>query len=307
MITQYVNKLIDNLPDEMKNKKTPLRLDVVLDGGAFNGSYLLGSLFFLKEMERRNYIIIERISGCSIGSLAGLLYLSDSLDVSIQLYRDIYEHFNEHHNLSKISDLKSLLGNHLLKDICEKVNNKLFINYNNVLNRKKYIKSVFKNSDDLLNTICKSCYIPIITNGNMLYKHKNIDGINPYIFNIVPNKKILYINLIGYDKLGHLLNVKNEKTNFHRILTGLLDIHNFYIKQSNTTMCSYVNDWGITSKFVSYTRTIIERVIVYILYFIIQLKQKLIPYFNIEDTLLYKICIKISYDIFIILIDNYCL
>ena len=39
-------------------------------------------------------------------------------------------------------------------------------------------------------------------------------------------------------------NVKNEKTNFHRILSGLLDIHAFFIKGSNTSMCSYVNDWN---------------------------------------------------------------
>ena len=58
MINDYIIKLIENLPDDLKNSKTPLRLDLVLDGGVFNGSYLVGALYFLKEMEKRNYIKI---------------------------------------------------------------------------------------------------------------------------------------------------------------------------------------------------------------------------------------------------------
>lgn len=86
MINDYVIKLIENLPDDLKNSKTPLRLDLVLDGGIFNGSYLVGALYFLKEMEKRNYVIIERISGCSIGSVVAFLYFIDSLDMMPVLY-----------------------------------------------------------------------------------------------------------------------------------------------------------------------------------------------------------------------------
>ena len=47
MIDEYVNRLIENLPED-KNKLQ--QVDLVLDGGAFNGSYLVGALYFLKEM-----------------------------------------------------------------------------------------------------------------------------------------------------------------------------------------------------------------------------------------------------------------
>ena len=47
-IDHYVSKLIDNLPDTIKNKTQ--NIDLVLDGGVFNGSYLVGILYFLKEM-----------------------------------------------------------------------------------------------------------------------------------------------------------------------------------------------------------------------------------------------------------------
>jgi hypothetical protein len=49
MINEFVAKLIDNLPDDIKNPKEPLILDLVLDGGAFNGSYLVGALYFLRK------------------------------------------------------------------------------------------------------------------------------------------------------------------------------------------------------------------------------------------------------------------
>ena len=66
MIDNYVNKFIENLPDDSKKLQ---RIDLVLDGGIFNGSYLIGALYFLREMEKRKYVTIERISGCSVGCL----------------------------------------------------------------------------------------------------------------------------------------------------------------------------------------------------------------------------------------------
>ena len=99
MINEYVIKLIDNLPDDLKNSKTPLRLDLVLDGGVFNGSYLVGALSFLKEMEKRNYIVVERISGCSIGSVVGFLYFIDALDTMPKFYDLVKKDFIENHFL----------------------------------------------------------------------------------------------------------------------------------------------------------------------------------------------------------------
>ena len=66
----------------------------------------------------------------------------------------------------------------------------------------------------------------------------------PYILPREQGKRILYLDLLGYDKITHIISVKNEKTNFHRVLSGLLDIHLFYIKEKPTLMCSYVNNWS---------------------------------------------------------------
>jgi hypothetical protein len=131
---------------------------------------------------------------------------------------------------------------------------------------------------------------------------------NPYIFNNESGKKILYLDLYGYDKIGNLLNVKNEKSNFHRILSGLLDIHNFYIKQSDTQMCSYVNDWSVTNKTFNYLKVLFEKITINFIYLVIYFKKIIIPFeYDFENTIVYKIISKITHDIFIILLETYCL
>jgi hypothetical protein len=307
MINDYVIKLIENLPDDLKNSKTPLRLDLVLDGGMFNGSYLVGALYFLKEMEKRNYIIIERISGCSIGSAVAILYFIDALDMMSPLYDIVKKEFQNGHKLPTIKELKIHLKDRIPSNICEKINGKLYICYNNIKKGKKTIKSSYKDIDEIFDTIIKSCFIPYLIDGNFLYDNKYVDGMNPYIFNKVPDKKILYLDLYGYDKIGNLLNVKNEKSNFHRILSGLLDIHNFYIKQSDTQMCSYVNDWSVTNKTFNYLKMIFEKLMINFIYLLIYFKSKILIGYNFENTIVYKIISKITHDIFIILLETYCL
>ena len=305
MINEYVNKLIENLPDNFKNSDTPLKIDLILDGGLFNGSYLVGALYFLKEMERRGYVKIERISGCSVGSIAAFLYFIDGLELMSDLYASFLKEFKKKHNLSFIKKLKPYLGDKIPVDVCDKVNNKLYITYNNIKQGTKPVKCTYKNVDEILETIIRSSYIPYLIDGHILHNNKCIDGFTPYIFNKEPNKKILYLDLFGYDKIFNLLNVKNEKNNFHRILTGLLDIHGFYIKQTNTQMCSYVNDWSITNITFNYIKLLFEKICIYITCFLLFIKKHISK--DVENTIFYKIFLKIFKDIFVIIIETYCL
>lgn len=304
MIHDYVLKLIGNLPDEIKNVKSPMIIDLVLDGGIFNGSYLVGALHFLKEMEKKKFIKINRISGCSVGSIIAFLYYIDCLDLMPKFYEIIHKDFKQTYNLKMIKEFKNLLGENIPSNICKKINNKFYITYNNIKKGKKIIKSKYKDVDELINTIIKSCYIPFLIDGNILYENKFIDGINPFIFKKVPTNKILYLDLFGYDKIGNLLNVKNEKSNFHRILSGLLDIHTFFIKQSNTQMCSYVNDWNLSNLVYYSIKLMIEKIMIYLTYFIIYIKDN---FTCNNNNIISKIVIKITEDIFIILLETYCL
>jgi hypothetical protein len=304
MINEYVIKLIENLPDDIKNVNKPIKMDIILDGGIFNGSYHVGALYFLKEMENRKYIKIERISGCSVGSIVGFLYLIDSLDLMPKLYDLINKEFRQTYNLKLIKELKKHLSERIPSDICERVNGKLYITYNNIKKGTKPVRSVYKDADDIINTIIKSSYIPYLIDGNILYENKSLDGITPFIFK-ERVKKILYLDLFGSDKLGNLLNVKNEKSNYHRILSGLLDIHSFFIKKSNTPMCSYVNDWSYSNICFNHIKTIIEKICIYLIHLLLFLKKYISDEF--KETVFYKILSKISYDVFIIILENYCL
>ena len=49
MLESCIENLVKNLPKTDKSQN----IDLVLEGGAFNGSYQIGSLMFLKEMEKR--------------------------------------------------------------------------------------------------------------------------------------------------------------------------------------------------------------------------------------------------------------
>jgi len=302
MINDYVNKLIENLPEESKKLQ---KIDLVLDGGMFNGSYLVGALYFLKEMEKRKYIEIDRISGCSIGSIVALLYYIDSLDLMPKLYEIVNHEFKTKFTLNSIKSLKTHIEDKIPHDICCKVNGKLFICFNDIKKGKKIIKSNYKNVDEIFNTIIKSCFVPLLIDNNIAYKNKYIDGINAYIFKQEQNKKILHMELFGYDKFIYAINVKNEKSNFHRILSGLLDIHSFFIKKSNTSMCSFVDDWNIINKCNYNAKLLFEKIVIYIIYFINYIKKYI--HSDIKDNLIIKIISKISFDIFTLILQTYCL
>jgi hypothetical protein len=307
MIETYVNKLIDNLPDTIININEPLQIDLVLSGGAFNGSYLIGALYFLKEMEKRKYIHIKRISGCSIGSIAGLLYVFDDLNRISKIYNYFTKQFKKKHNLSILKNIKKIIG----KNICnnyQKANDRLYICYNNVETCEKIVKNKYKTEDELCSCIIKSCFIPYLINESMCYKSKYIDGMSPYIFGFEPNTKILFLDLLTFDKMNCLINIKNEKNTFHRILSGLLEMHNFFIKNKSTEMCCYVNNWSIFQKSMYISKLYLEKWLVYIAHILLWIyknQDKKIQY-SFEKTFTYKLLVQIYRSMVKFLLETYC-
>lgn len=275
-IFKIINTLIEELPNEVKKTENPIEIDLVLDGGAFNGSYLIGALYFLKEMENRNFIKIKRISGCSIGSLIGFLYIINKLDLVSELYNILIESFKENYNFEIYKQLKKYLSDKIPYEndnICNIVNNILFIKYNNIQTGIQKVKCKYKNINDIINTIIRSSFVPYLTDGNIAYKNKYIDGFNPYFFKKKRNRKILFLDLSGPDKLTYIINIKNEKTNLYRILYGILDIHIFLTKQKETFMCSYVDEWGYINNTRYLIRYFLEKIICFISYYIILIKK----------------------------------
>jgi hypothetical protein len=305
IIETYIQNLILNLP----KKDKPEQINLVIDGGIFNGSYLTGALYFLREMETRNYVKINKASCCSISSVCMLLYYINALDIMPELYNILLKQFKEKHDLNAFDacfdKIRRFIGEHT-SELLNKINKKLFISYYDVEKGKKIIKKTYKNVDELFETVRKSCFVPFLANGSVVYKKRYFDGVNPYILPLEPNKKTLYIDLLGSDKLNYLMSVKNEKTNFHRILSGLLDIHLFFIKGHDTQMCSYINHWSLYNTVRNRVlKMIIEKLIFYLVYVVFVLK-KFIP-MELYESIIFKIVSKIIKELYVVLVDSCCL
>lgn len=243
MMNPYINNFINTLSLSWDNPK-PLLLDVVFEGGLFNGSYLAGCLFYLKGLEKRNLICIQRLSGCSIGAITSLLYFIDNDEIMLHIYQLASQQFKAKHNLDMFNSLFTLIRSSLPSDIIEKINGKLYICYYNVKTRKQIVKHNYKNVNDLFETIRRSCSFPYVIDNKIYYKKKYIDGLYPYIFKNSKNK-ILYLNIHHFNKIGGIISIKNEPTNVQRILEGILEIHIFFLHGDKTNICSFTDEWTL--------------------------------------------------------------
>jgi hypothetical protein len=247
IIKELTGVLIKNIdPGVIKEKE----IDLIISGGAFNVSYLVGCLYFIREMREKGLIKINKISTCSASSIMGLLFVIDKVDIFVdKLYELFVSSFKK--NRSVIFDEESLasiikiIEEELPEDVVSQINNRLYITYYDVMECKQIVKSNFEDVSDIINTIRRSCFIPYITMNKLLEDNKYIDGGTPYIFNKEYGVNRIYINLCGMDKIMDSIIIKRDKIVMHRILGGILDIHNFFFKCKKTSMCSYVEDWGI--------------------------------------------------------------
>lgn len=276
MIQQCAYKLLENLPKEITNNKGEKinKINLILEGGAFNGSYQIGALYFLKEMEKKKYIKIHNISATSIGAISALLYYIDLLEESLQSHTLLKSIYKKTKTLNAIPTFLNQIREKLPADLLNSLNGKLYISYYNIKSGCKIVKSKYKNIDDLFTTILRSCFVPFFINGQMTIDNKYIDGITPYIF---PNSKYkcLNISLIGSDKFHQIFVIKNEDTNIHKILAGLLDINLFITTNITTQMCSYINDRSIKQRLFYNILFIIEKLIVFILFLYYHSKSKI--------------------------------
>ena len=161
MIKNYVKKLIENVPCSFSVK--PEIIDLILDGGIFNGSYQIGCLYFLREMENQKKIQIDKISACSVGAICGILYHINKLDLSIKIYDSILKYFKKH---KKLEILHSFIDNTIRPllpiDIHKQLSNKLYICYYDIETKEKIVKSHFENNEVLIDSINSAYFIPFI-------------------------------------------------------------------------------------------------------------------------------------------------
>ena len=273
MIQTYINNLIKKIPkqhikEHIKIKGNPLKVDIVFEGGLFNGSYQLGFLNYIKKLETNNVLTVNRISGCSIGSIIGMFYflnvsLSDSIDF---VTNNIYSHVKKYYNINVFDKFFTYFKQKLPSNILEQMNGRFFVSYYDITKCKQYVKSRYTSIDDIFETIRRSCSLPFVIDKSILYRGKYIDGLHPYIFKPKKNTKIINLNIINSQKIGNWMSIKNEKTNIHRVIDGIIDTHKFFSTNFSSNMCSYVSDWNILTIINYYIVIQIYKTIIYIIH-----------------------------------------
>ena len=242
MLQKYINNLI------VADLKVAVpKVDIVFEGGLFNGSYQLGFLNYVKQMEKNKLIKIKRLSGCSIGSFMAFLYFTDvSLDENIDFISNIiYKHIKKYNNLNFFNKVKKFYIKRLPPNFLQLVNGRLFITYNDVSKNKQIVKSTYASIEELFEIIRRSCSVPYIIDKTLFYNGKYFDGLYPFIFKPKNDRKIINLNIINSQTFNYFLSIKNEKNNINRVINGILDTHIFFSSNFNSNMCSYVNDWSI--------------------------------------------------------------
>lgn len=248
-----------------EGKEYPIHMDIVFEGGAFNGYYEYGVALLLKEFERKGLIKVNRISGVSIGSIIGVLYLIDSLELYEQQMSKVKDYMLRYMSLRNTKELLEQSFNNINESCFNNIlsNKKLYITYFNVRENKIKCINKFKNKNDIMKTIFYSCHIPFLSSNEFALKNKYIDGIYPYIFNHSRenNKEILYVSITNLSKVGKIISINNQN-HFKKIYSGIHDVYKFMYYGKKTKYCSYMKEWSLSE----YICNIIKKSLIY--YFI---------------------------------------
>ena len=238
----YIEKLADNFI--IPNK--PINIDIVIEGGCFNGLYSMGALLLIKELEKRKYFKVHNISGASIGTIMGFCYLSNNLLDVPTYFKKIRKCFKKNLNLSII---KKIMETHVMNLTEEEFKyikkNKFYISYTK--NGKQKYRNTYKNKKQLLNSILKSIHIPYLTTGNYYHiegKNKYLDGGQPYIFNNRDENDDKYIFYLDNSNLFTMFSIKKELNSDGRIMEGAGQCYNYLLKEKRGFLCSYIHKWS---------------------------------------------------------------
>lgn len=282
MLKTYIKSIVENIPPENIDKD----IDLVLDGGAFNGSYMIGAMFFLKYLESQNKVKIHRVSGCSIGALIGLAYMYNKLDLAWKIGNSSFHVIRKTYDLTLFKKkLEKYLREIVGKESLERLQNNFYLTYFDFKKSKQIVNCKYKDIEDLISKIMKTIHVPFVIDRKLTTKDNNIDGLYPYFFK-ERDRKVLFVDLQAWDKIKNMMFIKHEKNMYSRFIHGIMDIHDFYMHKKPTSMCSYVNDWSL---YAIIRQNIKEGFIicaVHLMYYIIYLFDH-IPSF-VKDSIIYK-------------------
>jgi hypothetical protein len=284
ILEQYIKALIVNVNPEL----LPSKVNLIFDSGAVNGLTGIGAALYIHHLAEAQYIKINKISGCSIGSLIAVWYSCGCPDT---MYTDIdrlFAYYKANKNFFIFGEVvRKVIYQLFLSDAAPaiKLNKRVYINYYDTVKKKQRVVSKFKSRAHLITCILRSSHIPFLTSTTHKYEGRYIDGISPYLFKTRKNCKNLFIQLMTFTSPFKTLNVKREKNIYSRLITGVVATNDFFINDSSK-VCSYVN---CKTKIELYWRMYFCYFILYLIDSIITLKHNIPP--SYKTTVCYtKIC-----------------
>jgi hypothetical protein len=290
LIKEYTKALIENVD----KTHLPKELNLIFDGGVFNSGFASGVSIYIKTLEEAGLIKINKISGCSAGSLIALWYITGCKDIGIKYFENMMQSFKENLNFNELKNSISVFLDELFfidnkkdknkdKNIdISMLNNKFFINYYDTSKNKNIVVSNFDDKDHLIKCILRTCHIPYINDGNSRCDEHYMDGIVPHIFN---DGESLFIKLFTFNKLSRTFILKSEANIHYRLLSGVSDANDFFTT-GKSDMCCYISKRGYKDIILLRSREIVAYTFFCILDSVFLLKNSLSPI--ITESLMYN-------------------
>lgn len=282
ILRQYIRALTINV----KPVPLPQEVNLIFDSGAVNGLLGIGAALYLQHLEQINNIKINKIAGCSVGSLIAVWYICGCPDSMYSEIENLFSHYKTQKNFYIYKDIVTkIIGELFPNEIdVERLNGVIYINYYDTLKCKQCVVSNFKNREHLITCILRSSHVPFITSPCQKADDRYVDGIAPYIFPVKEQNqcKNLFIQLIQLTSPVDSMNVRKETNIYTRLIRGVVETNDFFVNGSSP-ICSYINCY---TKINLYTRKKIVYLILILIDILILLRNHIPP--SLKKTNFYR-------------------
>ena len=268
LLQEYVKSVSQNVTVSIKKP-----IDLIISGGAFNGAYGLGSVMFLKELESQGKLKIKRVSGTSVGAFIALAYVCD-IDIMVEeAFIRMRDCLKQKGNLLVLETLiKEFVDTAFPDDDSVNVlNDRLYITYTDLDTLKLVVINTFLDKANLVKTLFRSAYLPLLIDGNSCENERYVDGIIPHLFKD-GLRDSLYISLVDYRTIIKTLVTRNEENPHYRIMQGAADTSAFFVEK-NSTMCSWVSQWSIAKYGIHRSYFILSTIIALIIRYLTKMNK----------------------------------
>ena len=149
--------------------KESIERHISFAGCGFIGIYHVGVSAFLKKYS--SHLLNTKIGGSSAGAMCALALVSGDISLeemtrnvlmlAHQASNKLMGPFNPTFNLHQI--LVKYFEDNLSEDVATKVSGRLFVSLTKARNKKNVLVSEFSSKADLIEAVCASCFVPVMS------------------------------------------------------------------------------------------------------------------------------------------------